>query len=127
MLKIIKILRPDPKRNIFSDNQNLFLLGCVFNYENQKKQRNLHMDMLTKLEELVLIAVLKLGEEAYGIAIYKHIVELTAVALSAPIPAAPRQSGAGCERHFTGSQKMALHPSKKTGPSPTRPGKASAG
>jgi PadR family transcriptional regulator PadR len=35
------------------------------------------MDMLTKLEELVLITVLKLGDEAYGIAIYKHIVKLT--------------------------------------------------
>jgi len=35
------------------------------------------MEMLTKLEELVLISVLKLREEAYGIAIYKHIVELT--------------------------------------------------
>ena len=35
------------------------------------------MNMLTKLEELVLIAVLKLREEAYGIAIYKHILELT--------------------------------------------------
>ena len=35
------------------------------------------MDMLTKLEELVLITVLKLGDEAYGIAVYKHIVKLT--------------------------------------------------
>lgn len=34
-------------------------------------------EMLTKLEELVLISVLKLKEEAYGTSIYTHIVELT--------------------------------------------------
>ena len=35
------------------------------------------MELLTKLEELVLIAILKLKENAYGVAVYKHIVELT--------------------------------------------------
>jgi PadR family transcriptional regulator PadR len=35
------------------------------------------MELLTKLEELVLIAVLKLKDEAYGIAIYKFIVDIT--------------------------------------------------
>ena len=35
------------------------------------------MEMLTKLEELVLLATLRLDEEAYGIAIYKHIIQLT--------------------------------------------------
>ena len=35
------------------------------------------MELLTKLEELVLIAVLKLKDKAYGIAVYKHIVALT--------------------------------------------------
>lgn len=35
------------------------------------------MELLTKLEELVLIAVLKLKGEAYGIAIYKFIVAIT--------------------------------------------------
>ena len=35
------------------------------------------MELLTKLEELVLIAVLKLKDEAYGIAIYKFIVAIT--------------------------------------------------
>lgn len=35
------------------------------------------MEILTKLEELVLIAVLKLKDEAYGISIYRIIVELT--------------------------------------------------
>ena len=35
------------------------------------------MELLTKLEELVLIAVLKLGEEAYGISIYDCITGLT--------------------------------------------------
>jgi DNA-binding PadR family transcriptional regulator len=42
------------------------------------------MELLTKLEELVLIAVLKLGKTAYGISIYNVIAELTGreVALS---------------------------------------------
>jgi PadR family transcriptional regulator PadR len=35
------------------------------------------MEMLSKLEELVLISVLKLKEEAYGTSIYTHIVSLT--------------------------------------------------
>ena len=35
------------------------------------------MELLTKLEELVLIAVLKLKGEAYGIAVYKFIVTIT--------------------------------------------------
>ncbi len=34
-------------------------------------------EMLSKLEELVLISVLKLKEEAYGTSIYTHIVGLT--------------------------------------------------
>jgi PadR family transcriptional regulator PadR len=35
------------------------------------------MEFLTKLEELVLIAVLKLRDEAYGISVYKYVVDLT--------------------------------------------------
>ena len=35
------------------------------------------MELLTKLEELVLIAVLKLKDEAYGVSVYRVIVELT--------------------------------------------------
>ena len=35
------------------------------------------MELLTKLEELVLIAVLKLGDKAYGISVYNFIVDLT--------------------------------------------------
>ena len=35
------------------------------------------MDILTKLEELVLIAVLKLKDKAYGISVYNTIVDLT--------------------------------------------------
>jgi DNA-binding PadR family transcriptional regulator len=35
------------------------------------------MEMLTKLEEMVLIAVLRLKNKAYGISVYKHIVNLT--------------------------------------------------
>lgn len=35
------------------------------------------MEMLSKLEELVLISVLKLKTEAYGTSIYTHIVGLT--------------------------------------------------
>jgi PadR family transcriptional regulator PadR len=34
-------------------------------------------EMLSKLEELVLISVLKLKKEAYGTSIYTHIVGLT--------------------------------------------------
>ncbi len=33
--------------------------------------------MLTRLEELVLIAVLKLEDEAYGTSIYRYIIDLT--------------------------------------------------
>jgi DNA-binding PadR family transcriptional regulator len=35
------------------------------------------MELLTKLEELVLIAVLKLKDNAYGISIYHFITEIT--------------------------------------------------
>jgi PadR family transcriptional regulator PadR len=35
------------------------------------------MEMLTRLEELVLIAVLKLGSEACGTAVFNHIIDLT--------------------------------------------------
>jgi len=35
------------------------------------------MELLTKLEELVLIAVLRLEDKAYGISVYNFIVELT--------------------------------------------------
>ena len=35
------------------------------------------MELLTKLEELVLIAVLRLKEEAYGTSIYKYVTGLT--------------------------------------------------
>jgi len=35
------------------------------------------MELLTKLEELVLIAVLRLKDNAYGISVYNYIVELT--------------------------------------------------
>ncbi len=35
------------------------------------------MELLTKLEELVLLAVLKLKSNAYGITIYRHVQEVT--------------------------------------------------
>ncbi len=35
------------------------------------------MELLTKLEELVLIAVLRLKHNAYGISVYNYIVDLT--------------------------------------------------
>jgi DNA-binding PadR family transcriptional regulator len=35
------------------------------------------MELLTKLEEMVLIAVLRLKDKAYGISVYKYIVQLT--------------------------------------------------
>lgn len=35
------------------------------------------MEILTRLEELVLISVLKLKDEAYGTSIFNHIVGLT--------------------------------------------------
>ena len=40
------------------------------------------MEMLTKLEELILLSVWKLGENAYGTTIYKHIGEVTGRKLS---------------------------------------------
>ncbi len=38
--------------------------------------------MLTKLEELILLAVLKLGENAYGTTIFKYIQDVTSKKLS---------------------------------------------
>lgn len=38
--------------------------------------------MLTKFEEAVMLAVLKLNEKAYGISIYKHITAITGKKLS---------------------------------------------
>lgn len=35
------------------------------------------MELLTKLEELVLIAVLRLKDKAYGISVYNYVVDLT--------------------------------------------------
>lgn len=40
------------------------------------------MEMLTKLEELILISVWRLGEDAYGTTIYNHIKEVTGKKLS---------------------------------------------
>jgi len=40
------------------------------------------MEMLTKLEELILLSVLKLGDNAYGTTIYKYIKEVTGKKLS---------------------------------------------
>ena len=40
------------------------------------------MEMFTKLEELILLSVWRLGENAYGTTIYKHILEVTGKRLS---------------------------------------------
>ncbi len=40
------------------------------------------MEMLTKLEELILLSVLKLGDNAYGTTLYKYIKEVTGKKLS---------------------------------------------
>lgn len=40
------------------------------------------MEMLTKLEELILLSVWKLKENAYGTTIYKHIQKITYKKLS---------------------------------------------
>ncbi len=40
------------------------------------------MEMLTKLEELILLSVWRLGDSAYGTTIYKHIQEVTGKNLS---------------------------------------------
>jgi PadR family transcriptional regulator, regulatory protein PadR len=37
------------------------------------------MELLTKLEEMVLIAVYRLKGNAYGLAIYKHVIDLTKI------------------------------------------------
>lgn len=40
------------------------------------------MDILTKLEELILLSVWRLGENAYGTTIYRHIKSVTSKNLS---------------------------------------------
>jgi len=40
------------------------------------------MEMLTKLEELILLSVWKLEEDAYGTTIYKHLRKITGKKLS---------------------------------------------
>jgi PadR family transcriptional regulator PadR len=40
------------------------------------------MKLLTKLEEMVLLAILRLKDKAYGIAIYEYVVGLTGVRAS---------------------------------------------
>jgi PadR family transcriptional regulator PadR len=40
------------------------------------------MELLTKLEELILLSVWRLGREAYGTAIYRHIQSVTEKKLS---------------------------------------------
>lgn len=40
------------------------------------------MELLTKLEELILLSVWRLGENAYGTTVYKHIMEITGKKLS---------------------------------------------
>jgi DNA-binding PadR family transcriptional regulator len=40
------------------------------------------MEMLTKLEELILLSVWRLNENAYGTTIYKYITEVTGKKLS---------------------------------------------
>ena len=40
------------------------------------------MEILTKYEELILLCVLKLGDNAYGTTIFKYLKELTGKALS---------------------------------------------
>ena len=40
------------------------------------------MELLTKLEELVLIAVLRLKDKAYGISVYNYIIDLTGKKIS---------------------------------------------
>jgi PadR family transcriptional regulator PadR len=46
------------------------------------KMRGGPMEMLTKLEELILLSVWKLKENAYGTTIYKHIQQITTKKLS---------------------------------------------
>ena len=40
------------------------------------------MNLLTKLEELILLSVWRLGENAYGTTIYQHIRNVTGKKLS---------------------------------------------
>jgi DNA-binding PadR family transcriptional regulator len=48
--------------------------------KNSKKTDS--KELLTKLEELILLSVLKLGDNAYGTTLYKYIKELTGKNLS---------------------------------------------
>lgn len=74
------------------------------------------MDMLTKLEELVLITVIKLGDEAYGIAIYKRIVKLTGnkVAVSSVYFPLERLVRRGFLRTYTGTPSAKRGGMRKT-------------
>ena len=47
-----------------------------------KPKKHLTPEMLTKLEELILLSVLKLGENAYGTTLYKYIKDVTGKRLS---------------------------------------------
>jgi DNA-binding PadR family transcriptional regulator len=46
------------------------------------EKRGVSMEMLTKLEELILLSVWKLKENAYGTTIYKYITDVTDKKLS---------------------------------------------
>lgn len=74
------------------------------------------MDMLTKLEELVLTTVIKLGNEAYGIAVYKQIVKLTGnkVAVSSVYFPLERLVRRGFLRTFTGNPSARRGGMRKT-------------
>jgi len=56
---------------------NLFSILYVYLFRISEKMEVPVMELLTKLEELVLIAVLKVKDNAYGISIYNFIVDIT--------------------------------------------------
>jgi PadR family transcriptional regulator PadR len=69
------------------------------------------MDMLTKLEELILLSVWRLGENAYGTTIYRHLQSVTAKKLSLGGVYFPleRLSGQGYLRAYYGEATRARH------------------
>jgi len=60
----------------YSEILNKYFFNYIFR-ESEKIELGGSMAELTKLEEQILLSVWKLGDNAYGLTIYRHIVEIT--------------------------------------------------
>jgi len=80
---------PDPTTGGLNSFLIIRILSTLWHCAASKKvkkmpelKRGQTVEMLTKLEELILLSVLKLGENAYGTTIYKYLQEVTGKKLS---------------------------------------------